>query len=300
MMRPRFPNRAWRLHWLWHPLQGAALGLVFLALKALPVETASAVGGTLGRWIGPRLGRPNQRTRRNLTLAFPEKTPEDRRAILVAMWSHLGRVVAEYPHLLRLRESERVEFCGADHVRAALQPGGPVIFFSGHIGHWELAPMLGPRFGITLTGIYRPPNNRFVDRLTRNIRDRAGLKLLIRGRASARAAIALLQRGEYLALLADQRRMDGIPVPFFGHPAMTSQALAQLALRFDCPIVPIRVERVSGCRFRVHGEPPLNFERTGDRKADAFAVMTQVNAVLERWVRDRPEQWLWPHRRWDR
>ena len=300
MTRPRFPNRAWRLHWLWHPLQGALLYLLFLGLRALPIDTASAAGGALGRWIGPRLGRPNDRVNRNLALAFPEKPAEDRRAIRVAMWTHLGRVAAEYPHLLRIRDSDRVDIAGGDASRAALAPGRPVIFFSGHIGHWELGPMVGTRFGIDLTGIYRPPNNRFVDHVTRRIRERAGMRLLPRGRDSARAAIALLQRGENLALLVDQRRMYGIPVPFFGHPVMTGQALAQLALRFDCAVIPVRVERLSGCRFRIHGEPPLHFARTGDRKADTLAAMTQVNAVLERWIRDRPEQWLWPHRRWDR
>jgi len=300
MPSPRFPNKAWRLHRLWHPLQGALLGLLFALLKALPTDTASALGGRLGRAVGPRLGTPNKRATRNLALAFPEKSAEARQAILVAMWAHLGRTAAEYPHLLRIRDSDRIEVTGAEHIRRALDAGGPVIFFSGHIGNWELAPMVGARFGLELTAIYRPPNNRFVDRVTRRIRRRAGLRLLSRGRESARAAVGALQQGRYLALLADQRRMYGIPVPFFGHEAMTGQALAQLALRFGCPVVPVRVERLDGCRFRIHGEPPLHFFRTGDRKADTLAAMTKVNGILERWIRERPEQWLWPHRRWDR
>ena len=300
MTRPRFPNKAWRLYWLWHPVQGALLGLLFLGLKALTPEAASAVGARLGRLVGPRLGRPNERASRNLALAFPDKPPEERRVILTDMWAHLGRVAAEYPHLLRIRDSDRVEIDGSETARTVLDRGGPVVFFSGHIGHWELAPMVAPRFGIALTAVYRPPNNRFVDRATRRIRERAGLTLLSRGRDSARAAVAVLQHGQNLALLADQRRMYGIPVPFFGHPAMTSQALAQLALRFDCPVVPVRVERVAGCRFRIHCAPPMEIVRTGDRRADILAMMTRVNAILEAWIRERPEQWLWPHRRWDR
>lgn len=300
MTRPRFPNKAWRLYWLWHPLQGALLGLLFALLKALPADAASGLGGRLGRLVGPRLGTPTSRARRNLALAFPEKPAEDRQAILEAMWEHLGRTAAEYPHLLRIRDSDRIEISGADHIRGVLEAGGPVLFFSGHIGHWELAPMVGAKFGVELTAVYRPPNNRFVDTVTRRIREQAGLHLLSRGRDSARAAMGVLQQGRNLALLADQRRMYGIPVPFFGHEAMTGQALAQLALRFGCPVVPVRVERLAGCRFRIHGEPPLRFSRTGDRRADTLAAMTAVNAILERWIRERPEQWLWPHRRWDR
>jgi KDO2-lipid IV(A) lauroyltransferase len=91
---------------------------------------------------------------------------------------------------------------------------------------------------------------------------------------------------------------DGIPVPFFGRPAMTAPALAQLALRFDCAIVPARVERLKGARFRLTVFPPLELPRTGNRHADTLAIMTRVNAILESWIRARPELWFWLHRRW--
>jgi Kdo2-lipid IVA lauroyltransferase/acyltransferase len=91
---------------------------------------------------------------------------------------------------------------------------------------------------------------------------------------------------------------DGIPVPFFGRPAMTAPALAILALRFDCDVLPARVERFDGVRFRLTIFPPLPITRSGDLHADAAALMAWVNATLEEWVRDRPEQSLWVHRRW--
>jgi len=91
---------------------------------------------------------------------------------------------------------------------------------------------------------------------------------------------------------------DGIPVPFFGRPAMTAPALAVLALRFDCDVLPLRVERLDGARFRVTVFPPLRLPRSGKPHADAAALMAQVNATLEAWIRDRPEQWLWLHQRW--
>lgn len=91
---------------------------------------------------------------------------------------------------------------------------------------------------------------------------------------------------------------DGIAVPFFGRPAMTAPALAQFALRFDCPVVPARVERLGGARFRLTIQPPLEIQKSGDRQADVLAAMTEVNRIIEGWVRDRPDQWLWLHRRW--
>ena len=87
-------------------------------------------------------------------------------------------------------------------------------------------------------------------------------------------------------------------MPFFGRDAMTAPALAQFALRFDCPVVPMRAERTNGARFHIRFYPPLDMPRTGDRQADTLAIMTEVNRIIEGWVRERPEQWLWLHRRW--
>jgi KDO2-lipid IV(A) lauroyltransferase len=91
---------------------------------------------------------------------------------------------------------------------------------------------------------------------------------------------------------------DGIAVPFFGREAMTAPAAARLALRFDCAVVPVRVERLPRAHFRIVADPPIDYRRTGDTERDTLALMTQVNQVLERWIRDKPEQWFWLHRRW--
>ncbi|MFI4988671.1 MAG: lysophospholipid acyltransferase family protein, partial [Alphaproteobacteria bacterium] len=86
--------------------------------------------------------------------------------------------------------------------------------------------------------------------------------------------------------------------PFFGHDAMTAPAIARLALRFNCPIVPVLVERLRGARFRFTVMPPLHAVDTGDVAADVLATMTRINGMIESWIRARPEQWLWIHRRW--
>jgi Kdo2-lipid IVA lauroyltransferase/acyltransferase len=99
-------------------------------------------------------------------------------------------------------------------------------------------------------------------------------------------------------MLADQKLNDGIPVPFFGRPAMTTSALASLALRFDCDVLPARVERLRGAHFRLTVFPALPLPRSGKPQADVAALMGQVNAILESWIRDRPGEWFWVHRRW--
>jgi len=153
------------------------------------------------------------------------------------------------------------------------------------------------QYGISVAQIYRSANNPLVDRMIARFRGGGG-ELIPKGTVGARRAIAVLRRGAHLTMLADQKMNDGIPVPFFGRPAMTASALAALALRFDCDVLPARVERLGGARFRLTVFPPLPLPRSGNHHADVAALMTRVNQTLEEWIRDHPAEWFWLHRRW--
>jgi KDO2-lipid IV(A) lauroyltransferase len=179
----------------------------------------------------------------------------------------------------------------------AVAAGRRMIIFSGHIANWEIGLLAAVQYGISVAQIYRAANNPLVDRMITRFRGDAG-ELIPKGTVAARRAIAVLRRGDHLTMLADQKMNDGIPVPFFGRPAMTTSALASLALRFECDVLPARVERLGGANFRLTVFPPLPLPRSGDHHADVATLMARVNAILEDWVRDRPEQWFWLHRRW--
>jgi KDO2-lipid IV(A) lauroyltransferase len=282
-----------------HRLEGWGAVLLSGALGLLPIEWASAVGGAAGRWIGPRLGI-SKRARINLRRAYPELSETAIEGIVTGMWDNLGRVAAEYPHLHEIRvfaPGGRVETHGFEHMDRAVAAGRSMIIFSGHIANWEIGALAAVQYGITVTQIYRAANNPRVDRLIARFRGDRG-EYAPKSAAGARRAFAALHRGEHLTMLADQKLNEGIPAPFFGRPAMTTSALALLALRFDCDVLPARVERLGGARFRLTVFPPLPLPRSGDRKADVAALTTAVNATLESWIRDRPELWLWLHRRW--
>jgi len=273
--------------------------LWFGAFALLPPDWASALGGAIGRLIGPHLGISN-RARHNIKRAFPELSESDVAHVVARMWDNLGRVAAEYSHLRNIRVFEpggRVETHGFEHMDRAVAAGRRMIIFSGHIANWEIGMLAAVQYGISVAQIYRAANNPLVDRMITRFRGDAG-ELIPKGAVAARRAIATLRRGAHLTMLADQKMNDGIQVPFFGRPAMTASALAALALRFNCDVLPARVERLDGARFRLTVFPPLPLPRTGDSRADAAALMAQVNAILERWIRDRPEQWFWVHRRW--
>jgi KDO2-lipid IV(A) lauroyltransferase len=282
-----------------HPLQAAGAYLAFALLRLMPITWASAMGGWLGRTFGPSLGI-TKRARRNLGRAFPEKTKSEIETIVSAMWDNLGRTAFEFPHLDRLRFYEDncdVEVINPEHIDTLRDDGKAGIFFSAHLANWEVAALGAVRRGLPIHLIYRAPNNPWVDRLFR-YRLPGDSQMIPKGSSGAKRALKLLISGEHLGLLVDQKMNDGIPVPFFGRDAMTAPALAQFALKYDCPVVPARVERVRGPRFRITVFPPMDMIRTGDARADVLANMTRVNALIEGWIREAPEQWLWLHNRW--
>jgi len=280
-------------------LTQAALLASFLGFcRILPVDWASGLGGWIGRTVGPRMGQ-NRKAERNLIRAFPENPPEANRRIMRGMWDNLGRTIAEYPHLPQICASlygGRVEVIGLDTFYAVRDSGKAAIIFGAHLANWEVSPYLSRHAGMPLSLIYRAPNNPWVDRLLRRLRDAP--EQFRKGDEGARALFRVLRRGGHIAMLIDQKMNDGIPVTFFGRDAMTAPAIAQFALRLDCTVLPVKTERLKGARFRITVFPPLEIKPTGDREKDEYEIMLRINKMVEEWVRVRPEQWLWLHRRW--
>jgi KDO2-lipid IV(A) lauroyltransferase len=276
----------------------AVLARALLALfGALPLRAASALGGAVGRTVGVLAPALSRRAEKNLRRALPELDDAARAALLRGMWDNLGRTAAEFPHLHRMTEvpAGNLEIVGREHL-AALRDGGLV--FSGHLGNWEAMTPALRLLGLPVHGVYRAANNPLTDALINRQRSKYLTSLAPKGREGARRLLALAKARAPVGMLVDQKLNDGLAVPFFGRPAMTAPALAQLALRFDLPVAPVRCERLGGARLRLTIYPPLAPPRSGDRAADVLRLMTEVNATLEAWIRERPEQWLWLHRRW--
>ena len=290
----------WFSRFFRHPLEGAAVWVAFAVFRSIPIDRASTLGGWIARKIGPHLS-VNKVATNNLCRAFPELEPDEIAAIALAMWDNLGRVAAEFAHLDRIdfyRPDGPVEVVGEEHVAQVLKSGQGGIYFSAHLGNWEIASLSVTQKGVPLTHIYRAANNPYVERIVQRQRGAIDGIHHPKGATGGKAMVAALKGGKHLAMLADQKLNDGIPVKFFGREAMTAPSMAQLALRFRCPLVPARVERLRGARFRVTLFPPMNLPDTGDKQADVHTLMEQVNALIESWIRERPEQWLWVHRRW--
>jgi KDO2-lipid IV(A) lauroyltransferase len=291
--RSEFARR--RRRYLGYPLEAAFLYLIYGIFMVLPLDTASALGGWIGRTVGPRLGT-SRKARRNLERAMPELPAERREEILRGMWDNLGRVMAEYPHLDETWK--RTEMIGAEIVRGIAASKTPTLFFSAHTGNWEVGLLGAARNGLPVTAVYRRPNNPAVSWLINKARSVIGSRMVPKGRDGAREVVATLRNQGAVCIMIDQKMNDGIPVPFFGRDAMTAPAIGQLAFKYDCAVVPVFVERLEGAHFRLTISPPLELNKSGDRNADVRALMVRINEMVESRVRARPEQWLWLHRRW--
>ncbi|MCC7275704.1 MAG: lipid A biosynthesis lauroyl acyltransferase [Alphaproteobacteria bacterium] len=278
----------------------------FLVARLFPDRWTSAFGGWVARTVGPHLG-PSRIARANLALAFPERSPAERERILRGAWDNLGRTASEYPYLGRIwdydpdrpRRGGRIEVVGEEHFRSLRDDGKPGIVFSAHLANWELLAVAAARNGLDIAVLFRVPNNPMVAHLIRRIRGRHMGRLIPTDLRGGLALMGVLKQGGHVGMLVDQHFSRGVPGTFLGHPARTAPALAKFARAFDCPVHGARVIRLGGGRFRLEVTPPLELPPPlADQAADEAQIMAMVNATLEIWIREQPQDWLWMHRRW--
>jgi KDO2-lipid IV(A) lauroyltransferase len=286
--------------------EAALVRALFGMLRALPPASASTLAGLVARAIGPWL--PVSRVAdANLRAAMPALGVAARREVVRGVWENLGRTMGELPHLGALRETASgpgFEVQGGEHLRALADAGGPAMMASAHIGNWEMLPVICAAYGVRAASFYRAAANPLVDAAIMALRRRAmdqtggAVPMFAKGASGGRAAAAHLARGGYLGLLMDQKLNDGIEARLFGLPAMTAPAAAAFALHFRCPLLTGHVERLGPARLRLVVGPPLPVPETGSRRGDILALTQSMNDEFERWIRARPESWLWLHRRW--
>jgi KDO2-lipid IV(A) lauroyltransferase len=281
----------------------AAPFFLFMGLfKLLGIDAASALGGFIGRQVFYRITPVTDRARDNLKAAFPEMGADEREAIIREMCDNLGRTVAEYPHLDKLKltgPNPRLEIAGRENGDAAMARTKGAMFISGHFANWEAMPVMATELGYRGGLVYRPPNNPYVDRYISRMRANAGPKVQIsKGPQGTRKIFTFLRRGMAILMLVDQKTEQGVAAPFFGRDAMTTPAPAALALKLGAALLPASNERLGGARFRMTIHPPISFTPSGDHDADVVALTAKINEAIEACVRARPSQWLWIHRRW--
>jgi Kdo2-lipid IVA lauroyltransferase/acyltransferase len=277
-------------------------GLLYFT-RAFGYERAGRIASRLLRTLGPWL--PAHRVAMaNLKAAFPEKSDGEIERILQGIWDNFGRIVAEYAFLDELSDydphdtEQKLIVFDEDTRRRVFDVaslGKPVLFFSAHTGNWELFA-LAVAFGIPLAAVYRPFKSAALDDMIKNMRRRV---TMIPAQFGAAAEVdQALQQGTSIGLFVDQHFTGGTDVVFFGRPCKVNPTLAKLARKHEYPIYGARAIRLPGGRFQGDLTHELQCPRDPEGKIDVTATMQMITAIVEGWVRDHPEQWLWLHRRW--
>jgi KDO2-lipid IV(A) lauroyltransferase len=275
--------------------QNLAVSAMIGLLRALPYRWRIPFGGWLMRWLIAPVAGYGQRVRENLALIWPDLPQARVKAITRAVCDNAGRTLAELYSPARFKAlvaDAPILGAGLDAVLAAQKAGRGVIFVSGHFGNHDIARAVLAARGHPVGALYRPQGNRYFDRHFAATIRAISEPLFARGRRGLAEMVRHLRAGGMVGMLIDQHFQTGVPLQFLGRRAMTSVAAAEMALKYDCLLVPVYgIRQPDGLHFTLlvedaipHGDP---------------AVMTQaLNDSLAAQVMARPEQWFWVHRRW--
>ena len=275
---------------------------LFSIFKIIGLKNASNLGGIIGKYFGP-LFRSKNITEQNIKIAFGEISKEKKLEIINGMWTNIGRTLAEYIYLnefkLNKTKFSHMKIYGTEHLKEIKKNNESVIFYSGHFANFELMAMELDKYGIKCATIYRPLNNFFLNPLMEYLRIKYVCPHQIpKGIIGMREIIKKIKNGFSIALMVDQRVGEGPRENFFNKPAHTTTIPAQLALKFDCKIVPISLIRKRALEFEMTIHEPHKIEKTENSIKDSKNITLKINQNLEKMIIENPTQWIWSHNRW--
>jgi len=274
----------------------------FCIFKIVGLKNASNLGGAIGKLFGP-LFRSRDITKKNIRLGLGEISKKEMDDIINGMWSNIGSTFAEYIFLKNFKFNQmnfnHIEINGIEYLNAIKKNNQSVIFYSGHFANFELMAMELDKFGIKCAAIYRPLNNLFLNPVMEYLRMKYICPNQIpKGRMGMREIIAKVKNGYSIALMVDQRVSEGPRELFFNKAAHTTTIPAQLALKYDCKLVPISIERKENVNFLMTIHEPYEVKKTGDEVRDTKNITLGINQTLEKMIIKNPKQWIWSHNRW--
>jgi Kdo2-lipid IVA lauroyltransferase/acyltransferase len=288
-------------------LLGSMAAGMLRAVRALDRERTADFAGRMMSTFGPWL-KEHRIGRANLAAAFPEKSAAEIESLLLGVWDNLGRVAAEFAHIDRLKtfdpDPQRlgdIVYSGETHERLHQLRSGhrPALIFTAHLANWEVLTLLAANFQLNTAVLYRRPNISAVNDAVTRIRK--GIKGgMIPTSPDAPLKLArILEGGGSVCMLADQYFVNGVDVTFFGRRCKANPLIARLARLVDCAIHGVRIVRLPDRHhFLADLTEAIAPARAADGRIDVAGTMQVITSVIEGWVREHPEQWLWVHRRW--
>jgi KDO2-lipid IV(A) lauroyltransferase len=273
------------------------------ALGMVPRGPGRLFSGVLAWAVYHGMGRLRRVGERNLSLALPGLSIDERRAILRGVYRHLGWQLVEFCHMPRYtaeNTKDHIRTEGIEHFLAAEALGSGVLVLTGHLGAWELSSFYHSLMGHPMGMVIRRLDNRRLDEFVNNIRCMHGNQVLHKD-DFARGVLHAMHEGGAVGILMDTNMTppQGEFVKFFGITACTASGLARVALKTGAAVLPgFMLWEPAEKKYVLHFGPHLHFTKTGENETDLLAATQQCNDALEQWIRRYPDQWLWIHRRW--
>jgi Kdo2-lipid IVA lauroyltransferase/acyltransferase len=278
--------------------------LLFKLIRRTDFDRTADFAAWALRKLGPRL-RGHRTARANLVAAYPEKSAAEIEQILAGMWEDLGRLVVEYVNLDRLIDSADPN-CGRIVVAPGTletlgrirDDGKPAVLFTSHLASYEVGAIWVERLGLDLAIFYNPSNFGPLSEQLAAMQKNSMGRLIRSGPDAVWKIREAMKEGLHLALFADQHFANGVDVTFFGRRCKANPMAARFAQLFNCPVHGFRAVRLPGNRIYVEFTEELPMPRGADGKIDIAGAMQTITALIEGWIREHPEQWLWLQRRW--
>ena len=216
--------------------------------------------------------------------------------IINSMWKNYGMTFIEYIFLNYFKKNKsHISIEGKKNLNDISIDNRPAIFVSGHFANFELMSMEITKNKIKLATIYRPLNNIFLNPFMEYLRKKYICKHQIKkGIKGVRNSIEYINKGYSIALMIDQRVSEGEKVNFFGKPALTTTLPAQLAIKYNLPIIPVSIKRSEDNKFTIKFYDRINPSEFENK----FEITNKLNRILEEMIVDNPYQWIWTHNRW--
>jgi Kdo2-lipid IVA lauroyltransferase/acyltransferase len=270
---------------------------LFLIFKVIGINYASFISGKIMSIIGPYF-RSKRLVQSNILKAFPNLKNSEIEKITNEMWNNYGRILAEYVFIKDFRDSNlenNIKISGQEILKKIKENNEPVVFVSGHFNNFELMAMQIEKSEINVAAVYRPLNNKFLNFIMERIRKKYICKNQIKkGISGTKQLLSFFKKKTSIALMIDQRVSQGIKSNFFNQEAFTTTIPAQFVKKFNCKVVPIYIERVTGTNFKIIIQEPLIF--SNDESIESITL--KLNSQLEKLILKNPGQWIWSHDRW--
>tara|TARA_B100001123_G_scaffold417621_1_gene520580 strand:+ start:51 stop:920 length:870 start_codon:yes stop_codon:yes gene_type:complete len=274
---------------------------IFFVFKLIPINLVSFIGGKVFQLFGP-FSKSHQTAKSNFKKVFPHLSEKEFNNNISMTWNNLGKTIIEFTILNKLlsEKNKRIKIVGIEYLSQIKKKKEQVIFFGIHQSNWELMVPLIDKFGINVSAIYRHINNPYINKFILNIRNKTlhSKKTFYtpKGRESAKRILESINKGQSIILLIDQKDSAGSDVKLFNYNVKTQIGFLKIAKKNNLKLIPIQTirEKINNFKIIVHQpiDPYKNYQND-------IEVMTKIHSLIENWIKENPDQWLWQHKRFD-